>query len=59
MGNNDKLRVLAELADDVRELIDVHVIQRSIYLVKYTEWRGLDQVERKEQGYGCQCFFST
>ena len=42
VGNNNELRVLAELLDHIRKLTHVGIIERSIYLIEDTERRGFD-----------------
>src|SRR5258706_6326568 len=48
MGNNDELRVVAELLDHLREFGDVHIVERSIYFVEYAERRRLNEVYGKQ-----------
>ena len=44
MGNDDKLAILAELADHVSELANVRIIKRRIHLIEYTEGCRFDKV---------------
>ncbi len=58
MRNDDKLAILAELADHVSELANIRIIKRRIHLIQNTEWCRLDQVDGKQQRCCRQCSFS-
>ena len=47
VGNDNELRVVAELLYHLRELTHISIVQRSIYLIEYAERCRLDQVNRK------------
>ena len=57
--DDDELRVLGELTDDVVELVDVGVVERRVHFVKDAERGRLQQVEaEQERGRGEGLFSS-
>ena len=52
MGNNNELRILAELANHLGKLAHVGIVEGRIHLVENAERRGLNQVNGKQQRRG-------
>ena len=48
MSNNDKLAFGAKLLDDLVELVNIGIVQWSIYFVKNTEGCRFQEVNREE-----------
>lgn len=48
MGHDDKLALMAELLDDLVELVNIGIVKRGIHLIENTERSRLQQVNGEE-----------